>query len=115
MISINPIFIWSIATLVFIFVDVLSGIVKALKKRELNSTKMRAGIYNKVAFVLILMLGIACDIVFRYIDLGFSLPILELLCGYIITTEISSIIENVHEINPNIVTDKIYRFFERKE
>jgi hypothetical protein len=47
----------------------------------------------------------------EYLDLGFTLPVATAICGYIILMEISSIIENACEINPDLMPQKLIKIF----
>ena len=47
--------------LIFIALDVVSGVVDAIIKHELNSTKLKEGIYHKLLELLLVIAGIALD------------------------------------------------------
>lgn len=105
-----------IITILFIIIDCVSGIMQAIKNKEINSTKMRNGFFNKSAFFLVIILSILCDYAMRYIDIGLNLHLVKIACGYVITTEIISIIENIGKLNTSILPQKIKdMFFKLKE
>lgn len=97
-----------IAAGVLITLDVISGIVKGLYKKKLNSATMRKGFYRKLGEVLaVIVLLITENIGVQY-DIG-VLPsgVCIAFCSYISIMEVISIVENICELNP-----KIKAFFE---
>ena len=95
----------------FILFDLLTGIVKALKNKEFTSTIMREGLYHKAGSILCILLGLMVDKAQDFVDLGVTIPVTLAICSYIILMETGSIIENVCEINPEIMPDKLKGFF----
>lgn len=105
-----------IIVLVFIALDCITGILQACKNKELNSTKMRNGFFNKVAFIMVLVLSIICDYAMVYIDIGLNLHLVKVASIYISTTEIISIMENIGRMNNKILPAKLKEmFFKLKE
>ena len=95
--------------------DLISGVIKALKQKNLNSSIMRDGIFKKAGSVLVMMLGALVDYGQGFIDLGVSIPVATIFCGIIIMTEIVSIIENACIINPHLMPDTFKAYFEKLE
>lgn len=89
--------------LAFIVIDVLTGVLKAVKNKELNSTKAREGIYKKASFILFIAFGYLADYAMDYVNIGFNLPAAATICTLIIVTEAISVLENLGQINPDIV------------
>lgn len=85
-----------------IALDVISGIMQAVANRSLSSQKMRAGIYHKGAYVLVIALAALLEYGQVYIDFGITVPLVGPSCAYIGTTEALSILENVCKMNPDI-------------
>lgn len=82
--------------------DVLTGLIKAGYNHNFDSTKMRQGGYHKVSEIVALIgAGLA-----EYYDVankfGVSIPLLGAVSGYIILTEVCSILENLSEVDPNL-------------
>lgn len=100
-------------TAAFIGLDFVTGLVKAFALRIFTSTKMREGLFHKVSLVLCVVLGVLVDFAQGHLDLGVSVPIAGAICAYICLMETASIVENVCEINPEIVPDKLLGFFGR--
>ncbi len=90
-------------SLAFMFIDVLTGVLKAVKNKELNSTKAREGIYKKASFVLFIAFGYLADYAMQYVNMGFNFPAAATICTLVIVTEAISILENLGKINPELV------------
>lgn len=95
----------------FIVLDFLTGIVKAVAKKEYSSSIMREGLVHKSGAILCVGLGALCEYAVKYIDLGVNVPIASAICTYIILMEIGSVIENIGIINPSIIPKDIKKFF----
>ncbi len=100
-----------IVVLIFIVLDVVTGIIKAVMKKELNSTVMRNGLFHKSAFLLAIAFAYACEYGMLFLDLGFTMPIVAAVCIYICLTETVSILENLSEINPELANNKFMELF----
>lgn len=90
-------------SLAFMFIDVLTGVLKAVKNKELNSTKAREGIYKKASFILFIAFGYLADYAMQYVNMGFNFPAAATICTLVIVTEAISILENLGKINPKLV------------
>lgn len=90
-------------SLAFMLIDVFTGVLKAVKNKELNSTKAREGIYKKASFILFIAFGYLADYAMTYVDMGFNFPAAATICTLIIVTEAISILENLGQINPELV------------
>lgn len=89
--------------LAFMVIDVFTGMLKAVKNKELNSTKAREGIYKKASFILFIAFGYLADYAMDYVNMGFTLPAAATICTLVIITEAISVLENLGEINPDLV------------
>jgi toxin secretion/phage lysis holin len=89
--------------LAFMVIDVFTGVLKAVKNKELNSTKAREGIYKKASFILFIAFGYLADYAMNYVNMGFNLPAAATICTLIIITEAISVLENLGQINPDLV------------
>lgn len=98
-------------TIAFSAVDYVTGVLKAVKNKNFNSTVMRKGIFNKAGLIIILLLGSMIDFTIQYIDIGFQSPVGSLFCGAIVIMECSSIFENACALNDKIANSKIAEFF----
>lgn len=89
--------------LAFMVIDVFTGLLKAVKNKELNSTKAREGIYKKASFILFIAFGYLADYAMNYVNMGFNLPAAATICALVIVTEAISVLENLGKINPDLV------------
>lgn len=89
--------------LAFMVVDVFTGVLKAVKNKELNSTKAREGIYKKASFILFIAFGYLADYTMDYVNMGFNFPAAATICTLIVVTEAISVLENLGQINPDLV------------
>ena len=95
--------------------DLLTGIIGAVREHNLQSAKMRDGLFKKVGFLCCYALAILVDTQGTNIGLDISVNILPVIVVYTVTTEIISIIENISRINPDLVPDKVKKLFHLKE
>lgn len=91
--------------------DLITGMVVAIKRHNLMSTKLRDGLFKKVGFFVCYFLGWLMDNYGGEIGFHFDLPVLGVIVLYVCTVEISSIIENLAKLNPKIVPERILKFF----
>lgn len=91
-----------IITLIFIIIDYVSGVIKGISTKSLDSSIMRKGLWHKVGYILIITLAIVCEWAMNYIDLGFDVPLVVPICVYVCITEIASTLENIAIINPDL-------------
>lgn len=97
----------------FIALDVISGVISAIKAKTWTSTKMREGLFHKVAIILFIALAILCDYGQRFINLGFSIPLVNSVLIYVGIMEIGSIGENVVKINPEL-KEMVLKLFKKE-
>lgn len=81
---------WQIITpILFSLADIVTGYIQAVINKNVDSQKMRVGLYHKVLIILVLflsfILGIAFDI----------MAISSFVCVYVVIMEVISIIENL--------------------
>lgn len=99
--------------LVFIFLDVVSGYAQAVANKCVSSEIMRQGFWHKLALVFaMLAAGLADMAAAVEIDLGFSMPLFECACGYVMIMELMSILENVKKMNPQLANSRLLRLFD---
>lgn len=87
--------------------DFATGIIKGVKKKNVSSSKMRDGLFKKSGYLIIYIVCYMIDKYGKDIGLDLSFSTLSPVICYAVITEIISILENVHGINPNILPDKI--------
>ena len=102
---------WLIATGVMIIGDYVSGMAKAIVQHNISSQIMRNGLWHKFAYVMVVGLAAFLQIASQHINLGYDMPLIPLVCGFIVMIEVSSIIENLAEVNPEIYGSKLLQYF----
>ncbi len=103
-----------LVTLVFILMDIVTGYGQALANKTVKSEKMRQGFWHKLAIILALLVAGMVDVTIQLgigEQLGFVTPIFECACGYIMLMELTSILENIVKMNPELGTKKFLRLF----
>lgn len=90
-------------SLAFMLIDVATGVLKAVKSKELSSTKAREGIYKKTSFIIFIAFGYLSQFAMDYVDIGFNFPAGATVCLLVILTEAISVLENLGTINPELV------------
>lgn len=105
-----------LVALVFNGLDLITGIVGAIRKgEEIRSNKLRDGLFKKVGFIFCYTLGIAINYAETYLTLPFGVDLVPVICTYAIITEVVSIIENISKINSDILPDKLKALIGYKE
>ena len=116
-IFITPDIHWAVIIIAccFMLLDILTGFVQAIINQDVSSTVMKKGLIHKCGFLLAIVFGCLCEYTVNYIDLGFTLPIQDAVCIYIIITELVSVLENLGKISPELANAKFMNIFKRKE
>lgn len=96
---------------VFMVLDLITGFCAAVKNHEVQSTKMKQGLWHKCGFLLAIVFGIMCEYAMSYVDLGFTMPIQVAVCTFIIIIEIMSILENLGKISPELAGSNFLKIF----
>ena len=104
-----------IATLLFIVFDFVSGFVQAVANKNVQSEKLRQGLFHKCGFVFAIVFGILCEWAMSFVDLGFDVPIAITICVYIMLTEIMSVLENLGKLSPELASSGFMSIFKRDE
>lgn len=103
------------ACLAMMLIDIVTGVAGGIRNKELSSTKMREGVFNKFGIVAVLVAAYACEYFTGAVpDLGVSLPIFVPACAIVFFMELASIIENVGKINPSLNGSRLLELFEKK-
>lgn len=98
-----------------IILDIASGWSAAIATKSIDSSKMRSGLWHKLAYVFAIALAgiLEWSFVEYHVNFGVDIPLLVPVCLYIGVTEISSIIENIAIINPDLVGSPVFSLFSR--
>lgn len=101
-----------IVVCVFIFLDIISGLIVAFVDGEYSSRHFRKGLGRKLAYVLVMCAVAIVQVVMfdSQFDVPFEFPLFAIVCGFIIPLEFTSIVENACKLNPEL--DKLFgKFF----
>lgn len=108
---------WWVMSLILglIVLDYVLGIVGSFVTGTFDSTKMRRGLWHKLAYIAALVFGILLDNLCARIDLTnyFGLATLGLIEVWIIITEAGSILENLCIINPSFAQNGFMNIFSK--
>lgn len=100
-----------IIALVFNALDLITGIIAAVKNKDIQSAKLRDGLFKKVGFMLCYFVAWLVDTQGTRIGFQFGMPILPIIILYVCTTELVSILENICKINNDILPKKLMELF----
>lgn len=104
---------WALfAALFFVTTDYLTGIVKAIMQGSLSSQKMREGLGHKFAYLVLIAVAYAIDTVSTHTSLGLPVNVFVVTVGGICLIELTSILENICEINPELKNKPFMRIFD---
>ena len=92
-----------IVTAVMILLDVVVGFAGAVRNKDVQSAKLRDGLWHKAGFVGLIALAYVIQYATLYADLGFEIPTVAAVCVYVIVTELVSVFENLCVLNPELV------------
>ena len=97
-----------IISLIMIFTDVITGYLKAIKNKQINSSVSRDGYIKKIGWVVSIIFGFVLDYL---LDISLFLKGTSLIC---IATEGMSIYENLSEIGVKLPFSKYFEKTNRK-
>lgn len=104
---------WALVVIacVFMVLDLITGFCAAVKNHEVQSTKMKQGLWHKCGFLLAIVFGVMCEYAMSYVDLGFTMPIQVAVCTFIIIIEVMSILENLGKLSPELAASGFLKIF----
>ena len=100
-----------VITCVLIVMDYLTGLAKSVVNKDIDSTKMRDGLWHKAAYVAVIVLAEIIEHGQEAVALGFAVPLIVPTCVYIVLTETASILENLSQINPELADSPVMQLF----
>lgn len=104
-----------LAVLVFPITDYVTGIINAIMHGNLSSTKMRKGLGNKFAYLCVFFIAWFIDFEMEHIDIGFHSALTPIVTMGIVLIELSSIIENISKINPELKNAPFINIFSQND
>lgn len=100
-----------LAVFVFSVMDYVTGIIGAIMHGNLSSTKMRQGLGHKFAYFCVFFIAWFIDFEMGHIDIGFNNTLTPIVTVSIVFIELSSIIENIGKINPELTQMEFMKIF----
>lgn len=99
--------------------DIATGLAGAAKEGDINSGKMREGLWHKAGYFGLIALAAAYEVAavwinFEVADLGIGMTVPEIpavtaVCAFVVLTEVVSIVENLCVLNPDIAKLPVVR------
>ena len=86
----------------FIIFDILTGLIKGLHEKKINSTYLREGLYHKLSELICICGAWGLEYGLQYVSLGVDVPLRSTVSVYICVMELISILENICEVNPKL-------------
>ena len=96
--------------LVFNATDLVTGIISAIKGHDLQSSKLRDGIFKKVGFLICYFLALMIDLYGSEVGFHLNVELLPVVLCFVCLTETISIIENLAKIT-DILPEKLLSLF----
>ena len=96
--------------LLFNLTDLVTGLIAAVKAKELQSTKLRDGIFKKIGFLICYFLALMIDSYGSEVGFVLDVKLLPIVLGFVCLTEVVSIIENISKIT-DILPEKLLSIF----
>lgn len=100
-----------IVALIFNALDLVTGLVSAVKSKDIQSSKLRDGLFKKVGFIFCYFVAWLVDTQGHVIGFRLGVAILPVIILYVCTTELVSILENISKINSDILPEKLMELF----
>lgn len=90
------------AVIFFVIVDYATGIANAILHDNLSSEKMRQGLWHKFAYLMLTLVAYCVDMINLHVQLGLPVSVFACTVGGISLIELTSILENITAINPEL-------------
>lgn len=104
--------VWCVfAVVFFIIVDYVTGLAKAILNDTISSHKMRQGLWHKFAYLMLTLVAYFMDMINLHIDLGLPVSVFVCTVGGISLIELTSILENITAINPELADAPFMQIF----
>ena len=101
-----------ILVFILIVLDIGSGIAAAFVEKTIDSSAMRRGLWHKASYLVVILLASTLEWAVSAggpsLGIGIDLPIVVPTCLYLGLTEISSIGENLAQIDPSLRSAPVF-------
>lgn len=99
----NHLIVALILVAILVAVDLVSGFAAAWATKNVQSSKLREGLWHKAGYAFVISAAMACEWgAANGLELGFEVPLVIPVCVWICFMEIVSILENAKKMNPDI-------------
>ena len=88
--------------LVFILLDIVSGLLKAFSTTGFDSSVMRQGFFHKLSELLSVALCVVVDESLPSLGILVNVNFSATFCTYLVIMEIGSVLENIGAVNPEL-------------
>lgn len=92
----------AIAVLFFVTTDYITGVIKAAIQGNLSSKRMREGLGHKLTYLILTLVAWFINVLNMHLSLGFPVDIFTCTITGICLIELTSILENITAINPEL-------------
>lgn len=108
---------WIVVTTLLIFLDIVSGVIKAVYNDSFTSRGLRQGGLRKLSEFICVLMGWGMEYAQLQFGIDNPLPACAAISTYIIIMEIISIFENLGEVSPSLkkVMEPILSALKNKE
>lgn len=90
-----------IVTIAFMVLDIITGLLKAIKTKDVRSQCLRTGLYHKAGFLATIVAAQLLEYAAGLTpQIHLDVPLTIAVCAYVILTEVVSIAENVKVLTP---------------
>ena len=103
----------SAAVFIFIIIDYITGVINAALKNNISSRKMREGLGHKATYIILLSVCYTIDAIQLNTELNLPTKLFPIVSCGILLIELTSIIENICEINPELKQANFMYIFEK--
>lgn len=100
-----------VIALIFNATDIVTGIIGGVKQTGLDSSALRDGLFKKVGFIFCYFIAWVVDSYGYLVGFNFGIELLPVIILYTCSTELVSVIENIHKINPDLLPEKLMELF----
>lgn len=101
-----------ILVFILIVLDIVSGIAAAFVNKTIDSSAMRCGLWHKASYLFVILLASTLEWAVSAggpsLGIGLDLPIVVPTCLYLCLTEVSSIGENLSQIDPSLRSAPVF-------
>lgn len=95
-------FIPFFVVILFIILDIITGLLKSFYNNSYQSSEMRKGGLRKLGILIAMVLCYLIETGLPYLQIPINFPITIICAAYLVFMEVTSIIENLSVLNPNI-------------